>query len=258
MSTVPRNEAPTSAASTSIVVPCFDEADRLDPDGLRRLACLAGARVHLVDDGSTDGTAGVLADLVAADPATFTLTTLATNGGKAEAVRAGLLAALDAGAEVVGYYDADMATPPAEMARLVDVLRADPSLDVVLGSRVALLGTAIDRSPPRHYVGRLFATASSLILDMTVYDTQCGAKVLRDSAVLRAALAEPFHSRWAFDVELLGRLHRGVGGADGLPTTAFREEPLAAWHDRHGSKLGPVAALRAAWDLVAVARAVRR
>ena len=67
----------------------------------------------------------------------------------------------------------------------------------------------------RHYVGRLFATASSLILDMTVYDTQCGAKVLRAGPALRAALATPFHSRWAFDVELLGRLHNGVGGADG-------------------------------------------
>ncbi len=92
---------------------------------------------------------------------------------------------------------------------------------------------------------------------MTVYDTQCGAKVLRAGPALRAALATPFHSRWAFDVELLGRLHNGVGGAEGLPASAFREEPLAAWHDRRGSKLGPVAALRAAWDLVAVARAVR-
>ena len=246
-----------SDAPTTIVVPCFDEADRLDPDGLRSLACLAGAGIQLVDDGSTDGTAAVLAALVAADPATFAVTTLATNRGKAEAVRVGLLAALDAGAGIVGYYDADLATPPSEMARLVDVLRGDPTLQVVLGSRVALLGTAIDRSPPRHYVGRLFATASSLILDMTVYDTQCGAKVLRAGPTLRAALKAPFHSRWAFDVELLGRLHRGVGGAAGLPATAFREEPLAAWHDRRGSKLGPVAALRAAWDLVAVARAFR-
>jgi glycosyltransferase involved in cell wall biosynthesis len=240
-----------SATATTIVVPCFDEAARLDPDGLRQLACLAGARVHLVDDGSTDGTATALAALVAADPATFAVTTLATNRGKAEAVRLGLLAALDGGAGIVGYYDADLATPPPEMARLVDVVRNDPELDVVLGSRVALLGTAIDRSPPRHYVGRLFATASSLILDMTVYDTQCGAKVLRDGPTLRAALAMPFHSRWAFDVELLGRLR------DGLPMAAFREEPLAAWHDRRGSKLGPVAAVRAAWDLVAVARALK-
>ena len=57
-----------SDAPVMIVVPCFDEADRLDPDGLRQLACLAGAGIHLVDDGSTDGTAAVLAALVAADP----------------------------------------------------------------------------------------------------------------------------------------------------------------------------------------------
>jgi len=144
------------------------------------------------------------------------------------------------------------------MARLVQVMVDDPDLGAVLGARVGLLGHRIQRSTVRHYLGRVFATASSLVLDLDVYDTQCGAKVLRDGPVLRSALAEPFRSRWAFDVELLGRLHRGTDGHPGLPVSAFREVPLGEWRDVDGTKIGLGSAMRAAADLVRIARAQRR
>jgi hypothetical protein len=99
----------------------------------------------------------------------------------------------------------------------------------------------------------VFATASSAVLGLAVYDTQCGAKVFRDGPALRAALAEPFSSRWAFDVELLGRL-LAAGAAAG----SFVEVPLREWRDVAGSKLGPSAALAAALDLATVARTARR
>ena len=97
---------------------------------------------------------------------------------------------------------------------------------------MALLGHRIERSWARHYLGRLFATASSQVLGLPVYDTQCGAKVFRDGPALRAALATPFTSRWAFDVELLGRLGTGAD-------RRFLEVPLERWHDVGGSKLRP-------------------
>ena len=61
-----------------------------------------------------------------------------------------------------------------------------------------------------------------------------------------------------FDVELLGRLHRGTGGGAGLPASAFLEVPLAEWRDVDGTKLGPRSATRAATDLVRIARSQRR
>ena len=244
--------------TVAIVVPCFDEAARLDPAGLAGLAERTGARIVLVDDGSTDGTGALLQTLVDDQPDRFRLITLPTNVGKGETVRRGLLGALDEGAGVVGYYDADLATPPAEMARLVQVMVDHPELEAVMGARVGLLGHRIQRSTIRHYLGRVFATASSLVLGLDVYDTQCGAKVLRDGSVLRSALAEPFQSRWAFDVELLGRLHRGTGGGEGLPASAFREVPLTEWRDVGGTKIGLRSSMRAATDLVRIARAQRR
>ena len=80
---------------------------------------------------------------------------------------------------IVGYFDADLATPVAELERLLAVIGKDPQLEAVLASRVALLGHSIQRKPTRHYLGRLYATAASLALGVAVYDTQCGAKLFR-------------------------------------------------------------------------------
>lgn len=234
-----------------VVVPCHDEADRLDADELTRLADLVG-HVTVVDDGSTDGTAQLLASL--GRIADMSVLTLARNEGKAEAVRRGMLDAIDRGATVVGYLDADLATPVDEMVRLISVLESQPNRTAVLGSRVALLGHTVERRPARHYLGRVYATAASLTLGVPVYDTQCGAKVFRVGAPLQMALAAPFPDRWAFDVELLGRiLADPAQHADPI-----LEVPLHAWHDIGGSGVGLSAGVRAALSLVRLRRRIRR
>ena len=147
-----------SEPATAIVVPCFNEAERLDATALVDLARLADARVVLVDDGSTDGTPKILTALADEHPATFTLLSSPTNTGKGEAVRRGLQAAVAAGAGVVGYFDADLATPPHEMARLVDddaptsraVRRAGRPRRSARPPRPAFDGPPLQRAPVRH------------------------------------------------------------------------------------------------------------
>lgn len=233
-----------------IVIPCFDEERRLDRAELLRLVRgEGGVAVLFVDDGSRDGTRAALEELRAAAPDRISVLALARNGGKAEAVRAGLREALRSGAPVVGYADADLSTPVDELRRMAESMAAAP-VQVLLGSRVRLLGTRIERRAARHYLGRVFATFASLALGLPVYDTQCGAKLFARSEALAAALEAPFASRWIFDVELLARLVEGGPGARPLGPADMRELPLLAWRDVGGSKLRAGAMARAGLQLL--------
>jgi dolichyl-phosphate beta-glucosyltransferase len=237
----------------TLVIPCFNEAARLDQGEVRALLDDDDVSLVLVDDGSRDDTLRVLRDVARDEPRVRVLP-MGENRGKGEAVRAGLnLAALDA--DITGYLDADFSAPAREMLRLVDTLRGDGArhVDVALGSRVALLGRTIERSAIRHYLGRVFATAASTTLGLPVYDTQCGAKAFRVTPALRRALVRPFASRWVFDVELLDRLLD-----EGVAPAAIVEVPLHVWRDVRGSKFHAGAAPRAALDLARIARARRR
>jgi dolichyl-phosphate beta-glucosyltransferase len=239
---------------TIIVVPCYNEAARFDPESLAS-AVRADQNLAfvLVDDGSTDETRQILARLAADFPSQISLVGLDTNGGKAEAVRLGLLRAFESSPELVAYLDADLATPLAELDAMRLLFDADPSLLVVLGSRVALLGREIRRSNVRHYLGRVFATFASLSLGLVVYDTQCGAKLFRNTPAIRSVFEERFGTRWVFDVEILARL-KVLARAGQLPPleSCVAEYPLRCWRDVSGSKLEPAAALGAGVELARI------
>lgn len=234
----------------ALAVPCFNEERRLDAD-----AFTAYARAHpdieliLIDDGSTDGTLRVLHGIAEAAGSGVTVLPLRHNHGKAEAVRRGLEAAFALNPTWFGYWDADLSTPLEEVEAFRHVLESNPSLWVVLGSRVKLLGRDIQRKALRHYTGRIFATCASLVLDLPVYDTQCGAKLFRSSPATRWLFRRPFFSRWLFDVEILARL-----GLFGRRQAAERvhEHPLPVWRHVAGSKLRLWDFVAAAFDLVRV------
>lgn len=230
-----------------LVVPCFNEASRLDVERFESLLVDASIRLSFVDDGSTDDTLTLLRRFAARWPSRVGVVALPRNGGKGEAVRAGLRRAIEDGAPWVGYTDADLATPPGELRRLIaSALTGDH--DVVMGSRIARAGASIARRPARHYLGRVFATFASFVLDASFYDTQCGAKILRASPTLVRALEDPFESRWVFDVELLGRLR--YDPIRPIPFDRFLEVPLDAWEDVGGSHITATSIPRIASDMV--------
>ncbi len=238
-----------------VVVPCYNEAARLDRGELLRLA--GSVDVWLADDGSTDQTRRISDEIAAASGGRVRALADDRNRGKAETVRRHMLAACDEGAPAVGFLDADMATPVDEFLELLVVLESR-SAEAVTAARVGLSGRDIRRSASRHYSGRVFSTIASLAIGALYYDTQCGAKVFRNSAALRAALAEPFLSRWAFDVELLGRLLAGSPGVAAVPAARLVEHPLHTWHDIPGSKLSPGDAWRTGAELLLIWRDLQR
>ncbi|MBW2527416.1 MAG: glycosyltransferase [Deltaproteobacteria bacterium] len=243
---------------TAFIIPCFDEAQRLEPERFLEFASREQAQLWMVDDGSTDGTGALLDDLARARPGWIRVLGLRQNAGKAEAVRRGLLAAMeDEEIAVVGYADADLGVPLDELLRLRDMLDRSGA-SIVMGARVALLGHDIKRHVIRHGLSRIFATAASLSLGMMVYDTQCGAKLFRVSPAVRAALAERFISRWAFDVELIGRLVIGTPEAPPVALEEIIEEPLRSFRHVSGGRLGITGMLEAGRDMAYIHADLRR
>jgi glycosyltransferase involved in cell wall biosynthesis len=238
----------------AIVLPCYNEQDRLDRETLVRFA-----RAHpeigfvLVDDGSTDGTLACLEQMREEAGERVQIVHLARNRGKAEAVRVGMLRAFEKGCAMAGYWDADLATPLDEIPRFADVLRGSPGYLAVFGARVQLLGRSIERRAARHYLGRVFATTASALLDLPIYDTQCGAKLFRVTDETRALFAEPFTAGWTFDVELIARLIRLQRQRGGRPAKELIYElPLETWHDVPGSKVSTLDFARALSDVIRI------
>lgn len=249
---------PESQQSCMIVVPCYNEAARLMPDRYSEfLAENPGIHFLFVNDGSSDATLSILDCLSAKHPGRVHLLDKQPNAGKAEAVRAGMLDAMRfEGTAVIGFWDADLATPLSVIPQLLAILSQRPELDIVLGSRVHLLGYDIRRRAVRHYLGRCFATVVSVMLKLPIYDSQCGAKLFRNTPDLREILAAEFQSKWIFDVELLARFIAVRNQDRQLAASALYEYPLPRWEDVAGSKVGPLDFLTAFADLLKIWRSL--
>ena len=179
-----------------LIIPCHNEAHRLDRKAVEAfIQSPPTIDLMMVDDGSVDSTAEVLQALKSTTSGRLHVLCLANNQGKAEAVRAGVQAVLALNRfDVVGFCDADLATPLSEMVRLTEVLD-EQDADMVFGCRLLRRGADIHRSKTRHYLGRVFATVVSSMLELPVYDTQCGAKVFRAPIACELFEAE-YSSRW--------------------------------------------------------------
>lgn len=225
---------------TIVVVPCYNEAIRLDVDAFKSFATgHPDFRFLFVNDGSRDRTLEILQELERYDPLAFKAHSVEKNGGKAAAVRVGVLRALDIpSSDFVAFWDADLATPLDTLPEFTAILEARPEIQLVIGSRVNLLGRSIERKPVRHYLGRIAATLASFTLRLSVYDTQCGAKMFRSNQETRDLFTEPFRTRWIFDIELLARLIKRRSQLALPPvTTAVYEHPLMVWRDVRGSNI---------------------
>ena len=240
----------------ALVVPCYNEAARLNVQEFRAFAAQTPA-VHLlfVNDGSSDSTSAVLETLRAGLETNVSILTCPINGGKAEAVRRGLLYTLDnLSPRMIGFWDADLATPLNAVAPLARILDEMPAIQMVFGARVKLLGRHVERRAIRHYPGRVFATMVSLLLRLSIYDSQCGAKLFRVTPYIRQIFADPFLSKWIFDVEIMARYSQILKLSPSELAGMIYEFPLEQWTDVAGSKIHPIDFLKSFVDLWKIKR----
>jgi len=212
-----------------LIVPCFNETQRLSLEPFKAFL-KQGHFLCFADDGSTDGTSDLIRKAFYGQNNVEVFRS-EVNLGKAGIIRAAALDILKRGlveeVQWVGFWDADLATPLSEVEVFLR-FREDfsPQAVAIFGSRILRLGAKIERSPLRHYLGRVFATVASIMLGVKSYDSQCGAKLFHKS-VLQKTFSEAFISRWVFDLEILLR----IGEANVV------ECPVSQWRDVPGSKM---------------------
>ncbi len=185
----------------SIVVPAYNEERRLTPTLQGWAAWMDGVdeSVELVvsDDGSRDGTAGLVEAAAAADPR-IRLNRLPQNRGKGAAVRSGMLAATG---DYRFYLDADMNIAPSHVAPALAMLRAGVA-DMVTGKRSLTTYAETERSISRLAAGAAVQVTRRGLLLPSIRDTQAGFKGFTAAwaeRVFRTATVDGF----AFDIEIL-------------------------------------------------------
>ena len=208
----------------SIVIPAYNEATRIG-NSIQTIDDLVGKasyplEVIIVDDGSTDGTA----QIVAARSSKVRIIRNSPNKGKGYSVRRGVL---EAKGEWVLFSDADLSAPIDELSKLLDVATKE-NADVVIGSR------AVDRSyiekhqsPFREFGGIFFNWMVRLLLGLNLSDTQCGFKLFHRTRT-RPVFEKQTTDGFGFDPEILFLADRSH--------LRIREVPVH-WSHSDGSKV---------------------
>ena len=213
--------------SLLILIPAYNEEHRIEPV-LREYAQFFGThysgefQIVVVLNGCTDDTLGVVRRVAGEFPTIHALE-FREAIGKGGALIEGLK--LAAHADLIGYVDADGATPPRAFLELV---RHVGEAECVIGSRW-LRGAIIHQSQAGHrqFASRVFHQIVQLLFWLNIHDTQCGAKVMK-RAVVEKIHAYLRIADMAFDINLLVSVKRAGFRILEVPTE---------WTDRAGSKV---------------------
>lgn len=241
--------------NTSIVIPCYNEGKGVSISEYSNfLENNPEAFICFVNDGSTDNTLEVLKVLEEKHPTQIHILSLEKNSGKAEAVRAGInYCNTNFKHPYIGYLDADLATTLEEFIELRDFLKGE--IVFSFGSRIRKIGSTIERENSRFLIGRIIATFISNILDIKVYDTQCGSKLFTKE-ISEELFQKEFISRWLFDVEIFYRMIHLFGKEKAI--LKMLEIPLKLWVEKGDSKVKITYGFKLWFDLFEIRRKYKK
>ena len=218
-----------------VVIPCFNEEKRLvGKKFINFITKNSGYRLCFVNDGSTDNTAKVLANLREGREDFIKIYNCEKNEGKAEAVRRGMLYMnTQTDLDYIGFLDADLSTSLIDFDILVSVME-NSKYKIVSGSRISRMGANITKQSSRKLISSVINFIIKKILSLDFKDTQCGAKVFHKD-VIEISFGKKFITKWIFDIEIFRRitLYFGLNKAKEI----LCEQPLKRWVHIDGSKL---------------------
>lgn len=222
----------------SLVIPCYNESDRIGLlyEGLRSFiekwnnpAYRTGRpEIIIINDGSKDNTETLLHEHEVYKQHKNIISIYSqANTGKGGALKNGVLRATG---KYILTLDADMATPPEELIKWLDLMHGKPAPNTIyIGSREHK-DSIIKKQGDRKLAGNIFNFIVRLLTPLKAKDTQCGFK-LYPADVAKELFSGLQTYGWAHDVELLYKAY--------LDKVKIVEMPLA-WNAIEGSKINLV------------------
>ncbi|OUR98365.1 transcriptional regulator [Flavobacteriales bacterium 33_180_T64] len=234
-----------------VVIPCYNEEERLLSKAFTDFIDRnSGYHLCFVNDGSKDKTLEVLYDLQKGREDLITVYNCEKNGGKAEAVRLGMLhMAKKEGLDYIGFLDADLSTDLANFDDLVKTIEHS-DFKIVSGSRISRMGANITKESARKIISLTINFIIRKVLSLDFKDTQCGAKIFSKD-IIEIVFSEKFVTRWIFDVEIFKRITQYFGLEKAK--TMLCEKPLRRWVHVDGSKLSMKDSIKIVGQLVQIA-----
>ncbi len=238
-----------------VVIPCYNEEERLLGKEFKDFAHKnLGYHLCFVNDGSTDRTLEILRELEKGSESNISIYNCEKNGGKAEAVRQGMLhLAQDPQLDYIGFLDADLSTDFRDFDDLVETLDTS-NFKIVSGSRMSRMGADITKESARKLISMSINLIIRTILKMPFNDTQCGAKVM-DKSLIPLLFNKPFITKWLFDVEMFMRMRKYYGKTKAKELIC--EQPLKRWIHADGSKLSMKDSVKIVGQLAKIAISYR-
>ncbi len=228
-----------------IIIPCFNEAERLDLSYFNKLSRIQDTTWVFVDDGSIDSTSKILKNY--SKKKNIVYTKINHNVGKSNAIAYGMNYASSKIMNIgwIGFLDSDGAFATSDVESIIKMTSSFKKYDALYSSRVKMAGRDIKRNNARHIIARLTTSLFGLVWEDIPYDTQSGFKLYRYSDNFVLTIIKPFRTKWFFDVELSIRLSKYK-----KKNINVWEEPVLSWVDVPGSKINYRQSMRIILEII--------
>ena len=238
-----------------LILPCFNEQERLDLRYFQELMLgLPDATFHFVNDGSRDNTSAILHDFVT-NRTNCRVLDLEVNVGKANAIRAGFLAAIAEQQKDgwLAFLDSDGSIAVSDVVTLCQSLPAESDDCSMLSNQIFALFPSrlhvLDDTASSSRIRKVLGRAAPFVLHFgwrgeAPADTQTGFKIFRNNKSFRRLISVPFKTRWMIEWEIILR--------SGTNNLQIETPNIDHWHHVLGSKIRGTEVLRVIHELLTI------
>ena len=214
-----------STPKTLVIVPTFNELESAPRLISRVCELILDVHILVVDDGSPDGTADVIESMAQGELAgRIHVMRRKEKSGLGAAYLAGFSWGIEHGYETLIEMDADGSHRPEDLVNLIKISRANPSLDLIIGSRWVKGGAVRNWAKSRELLSRAANKYAKLMLHVGVNDVTAGFRVYKTSIIQRIDFSTVLSQGYCFQIEMTRKVLSLNGKIKEVPITFIERE----------------------------------